>query len=224
MPRSPMSKSYAEIPVGQFSEADIMSGNLPAIQAGLAQQFGPLFKRTIQSGGMAGMESVFMVGPEANRLVLHTRRDAFSHDRGWTPVIGELMGKGLLNMDNPEHDHHRKLWNPAFTNAYMETYIPLLARVIAAHTGRWVAQGTVDIADEARSITFDAAATALAGVAPSGQVERLQKLFYTLLFGAGVNREESYAAYYQKAMQARDELMQILLAVTTERRAEPADQ
>ena len=216
-------KGIADMPVLQFTEEDFWTGRLPIVEAQQAQVHGPVFKRMIDDGPQVGLLTVFLVGPEANRMVMHTRRQAFSHDRGWTPVIGEIMGKGLLNMDDPEHARHRKMWNPAFTSAYMESYLPLLQDVIAEHTARWAERGEIDVYQGAREITFDVAARALAGVPHGPEVERLQQLFYTLLYGGGMVTAETYEEYIQKAMAARAELLQTLLRIIAERRASPTD-
>jgi cytochrome P450 len=108
-----MAKSFAELPRAQFTYDDVRAGRLLALQATMALEHGPIFRWLIEDGPEG--DYVYMVGPEANRFVLHTGHEHFSHDQGWTPIIGEPLGKGLLNMDPPEHTRHRKLWNPAFT-------------------------------------------------------------------------------------------------------------
>ncbi len=217
-----MTKDLAELPLAHFTEMDILSGQFPSVLARHAQELGPVFRRHVTEGPYARANVVYLVGPEANRFVLHTHRDSFSHDKGWTPVIGDLMGRGLLNMDDPEHAWHRKMWNPAFTSAYMETYLPLMQRVIAEHTARWVERGEVDLYQEAREITFDVAARALAGIDRGPEIERLQKLFYALIVGDGGRTYQTYDDYWQQAMQTRDELTAMLRALIAERRAQPA--
>ena len=98
--------------------------DLPGWLARLATEHGPIFRLVWRPDW--DWHPVYLVGPEANRFVLHTGRAHFSHDLGWTPIIGELLGKGLLNMDGDEHAWHRKLMNPAFTTAYMGRYLPIM--------------------------------------------------------------------------------------------------
>ncbi|MGH2517911.1 MAG: cytochrome P450, partial [Ktedonobacterales bacterium] len=173
----------------------------------------------------AGHEVIFLVGPEANRVVFHTQREAFSHDLGWTPVIGDTMGHGLLNQDNPAWQRSRKIWNPAFTTAYMETYLPLVQRVVATHTETWAARGQVDVFQECREITFHVAATALAGIDRPAEVERLQKLFYALLPRVGTFASEAeYQEFYRSAVAAKEELDTMLLRLIAERRTQPEAQ
>jgi cytochrome P450 len=217
-----MSTSLAELPVVDFSGDQIMSGQFPSLQAHMALEHGPIYKWSIDAGMDAG-EYVFMVGPEANRFVLHTGREHFSHDLGWTPIIGDSLGKGLLNMDDPEHASHRKMWNPAFTSAYMETYLPVIQRVIAERTRHWPEHDTVDVYTEAREITFDAAAAALAGFRTGVEVDRLRALFYTLLHGFD-DSQGSGEMLMERMLRARDELGAMLLNLIAERRHMPEAQ
>src|SRR5262245_50188787 len=80
---------------------------MPSLLARMAQERGPIFRRTWGPGETL----VYLVGPEANKLILNTHRECFSHDLGWTPIIGEFLGKGLLNTDDPLHAAHRKMMN-----------------------------------------------------------------------------------------------------------------
>ncbi|HEX5690565.1 MAG TPA: cytochrome P450, partial [Roseiflexaceae bacterium] len=217
-----MTKSLSELPAVHFSGEDIMSGEFPALQARNAIEHGPIYKWAIDDGMDSG-EYVFMVGPEANRFVLHTGRHHFSHEQGWTPIIGDSLGKGLLNMDDPEHARHRKMWNPAFTGAYMESYLPVIQRVIAERAGRWPERDRVDLYTEAREITFDAAAAALGGFQTGAEVDRLRSLFYTLLHGFD-GGSETWEEFYTKMLRTRDELGAMLIGLIAERRHLPDGQ
>ncbi|MDZ4717624.1 MAG: cytochrome P450 [Roseiflexaceae bacterium] len=216
-----MAKTMADLPAVNFSGEDIMSGRFPALLAQAAIEHGPIFKWIITDGWEAG-EYVFMVGPEANRFVLHTGREHFSHDKGWTPLIGDTLGKGLLNMDDPMHARHRKMWNPAFTAAAMEAYIPVMQQVIADRTAAWPTQGIVDVYQESREITFDIAAAALGGFQRGLDVDRLRELFYTLL--RFDDRIESWESYDKRFHEAQRELYITLMRLIAERRALPPDQ
>jgi cytochrome P450 len=216
-----MSKTIADLPVVSFTGEQIMSGRFPAIIAELAAQHGPIFKWVIKDSWDAG-EYVFMVGPEANRFVFHTGRQHFSHDKGWTPIIGDTLGKGLLNMDIPEHTRHRKMWNPAFTASAMEAYVPVIQHVIAERTSSWPKRDVVDVYEEAREITFDIAAAALGGFERGPEVERLRELFYTLL--RFDDRLETWEQYEPRMHAAQRELYSRIVRLITERRAMPAGQ
>src|SRR5262249_4381546 len=141
---STATKGVDDLPV--VEEADDGYYDSPTRWAEMARRHGPIFKRRLREG----LEMVVLVGPEANKLVLYTHREHFSHEQGWTPVLGLYFGKGLLNMDGEEWARHRKMMNPAFTAAYMATYLPVMNRIIRARTRDWVTRGEVDLYTESR--------------------------------------------------------------------------
>src|SRR5690242_879732 len=85
-------KSIEDLPVVRPPEnwAYVM----PSFLARMAAEHGPIFRIDWRPD----RRIVYLVGPEANRLVLHTHRQHFSHDQGWTPYLSEYFGHGLLNM------------------------------------------------------------------------------------------------------------------------------
>lgn len=186
--------------------------------AAQARERGPVLKQDWPDGGRV----IYMVGPEANRFVMQTEREAFSHDLGWTPNIGEMLGKGLLNMDPPEHDRHRKMMNPAFTYAYMARYLPLMNRLIADRTREWAERGEVDLFVEARKITFDVAAETLVGFRAGPQVDLLRDLFNSMLNGDG-QAFTSESEWSQYIVPIRQRLMTELVRLIEERRGIPPD-
>jgi cytochrome P450 len=159
-----------------------------------------------------------MVGPDANKFVLQTHREHFSHDQGWTPIIGEFLGKGLLNMDDPEHAVHRKMMNPAFTIAYMARYLPIMHRVIAERTAEWARRGVVDIYEEARKITFDVAAEALVGFKTGAEVDLLRELFSVFLVDDFDPENETEEQFWQRVMGVQSELTAKLSIMIAARR------
>jgi len=223
MTASDAPKPYTAIPVVDFpaNYAEV----LPTFLARAAQEKGPIFRRRLYNNqpSMFGEAVVYMVGPDANRFVMHTHRDAFSHDQGWTPLLGGTFEKGLLNTDEPEHARERKMMNPAFAVAYMSKYLPIMNRIIATRTADWVERGTIDLYDEARKITFDVAAEALVGIPTGPQVDRLRVLFYALIRGELPEQPEDEAAFYHAYQAAQDELNSILLEMIAQRRRTPTD-
>ncbi len=211
-----ISTSITQLPEVALTEGIFASGRLGRLLAQYAQEHGPIFRSTLEAGVWAGQQVVRMVGPEANRFVLHTHRDHFSNDRGWTPLIGESLGKGLLNMDEPEHTDHRRMWNPAFASAYMTAYVPLIQAVIGERTARWSARGVVDVYAEAREITFDITAAALAGLTRGAELDRLRELFYILLHGW--DEGDPWDVFMDRLQRTRQELAGRLLAIIAARR------
>ncbi len=203
------------------------SNQLSPYLAHIAEQRGPIFEFTPRGGPHAGQSVIYMVGPEANRFVLLSGRDHFSHDQGWTPVVGETLGHGLLNMDPPEHTLHRALMNPAFTSAFMAGYLPLMQGIIAERSAEWLNHDTIDLMLEAREITFAVAAAALVGLRSGPDVDWLRERFYVLLRGgdprlnADLRPTEHWELMVQRQIQARGDLQKKLLELIAARRAGP---
>lgn len=209
-----MSRGPSDLPRVIFPENISMSGHFPRFLAEAAMEKGPILKLFLESD----RDLVFLVGPEANRFVFHTHREHFSHAQGWTPVLGDWFGHGLLNMDPPEHTRHRRLMNPAFTASFLSLYLPIMNRVVAARTRDWAARGEVDLYEEAREIAFDVAAAALAGLESGAEVDRMRQLFYGLLHGFD-ERYETWDAFLSRQNRMNDELNQVLLPLIHQRHA-----
>jgi retinoid hydroxylase len=208
-----------DIPEEVWNQAD----QLGAFIARLALEHGPILTFVPRAGPMAGQDVVYLVGPEANRLVLLTQRECFSHDQGWTPVIGETLGHGLLNMDPPEHTRHRALMNPAFTAAFMASYLPLMQRVIAQRARGWLGRDEIDLLAEVREITFDIAATALVGFLTGPDVDWLRERFYALLHGATDSDVDSAQVAEQQWRVGQELRERLLDLIAVRRQAPPSD-
>ncbi len=215
-------KPFDEMPI--ITRLDDYPFTMPTLLAREAQRLGPIFRAEVGEGGrdIFGRWLVFMVGPDANRFVMHSHRDHFSHDLGWTPTLGGIFEKGLLNTDDPEHARQRKLMNPAFVIAYMNRYLPIMNRVIAERSRDWVERGEVDMYAETRKITFDVAAECLVGLHTGAEVDHLRELFYALM-KSDLEEGETMADYVTRMMGIRAELDALLVARIAERRQEPTD-
>jgi retinoid hydroxylase len=211
-----MSLPFDRLPVLGFPPNSVIEGTLPSFMARSALEHGPIFALHTDTEG----DFVFMVGPEANRFVMHTHREHFSHRDGWTPVIGDWSGVGLLNMDPPDHTVHRRLMNPAFTSSYLASYLPLMDRVIADRTADWVERDAVDLQEEAREIAFDVAAVALVGLQSGRDVDRLRQLFVNLLHGFDSATQTWDEFVEERKLTVRD-LDELLLDVVAKRRRVP---
>ncbi len=211
-------RPFEEIPV--ITLPDDYQTRMGEFLAEMYVQHGPIFRYYSE---MRQADVVMLVGPEANRLVMVSERQKFSHWLGWGQAFGidQLFGRGLLTMDGSEHDHHRKIMNPAFTLNYMERYLPLMHRVIRQRVAEWAESEVVDVYAEARKITFDIAASALTGLDSAEEVAMFRKLFVALLSDPeGVTTEEEYLAYITPLQQ---QLYTLLLAKIEERRQHPTD-
>lgn len=217
--RDEMSQTIDDLPTIP-DQGDILGdGMSPRTMAAMAQEHGPIFKREFGTPLASGATRlVYMVGPDANKFVLHTHRNCFSNSLGWTPVLGPFFGKGLLNMDGDEWARHRKMMNPAFTAAYMAAYLPVINRVIRARTSDWLERGEVDLYEEAREIAFDVAAAVLGGLKTGAHVDELRRLFYAILHGEFDREAETWEQFRARLERVEAQLRGLLLPLIAARR------
>ncbi|HEY8742779.1 MAG TPA: cytochrome P450 [Chloroflexota bacterium] len=214
-----MPRGYQEIPLVEFPSGQAWGPDVAPLFAQTAIEHGPIFRRLVRGEQVSELELLYLVGAEANRMVFHTQREHFSHDLGWTPLIGETLGHGLLNMDPPDHTRHRVLMNPAFASNYIATYLPVMERVIAERTGDWAQRADINLLDESREIAFDVAAASLVSARTGAMVDRLRELFYVLLHGYDGAQHESWELFLERRDRAQEELAGILLQMIVARRA-----
>lgn len=91
-------------------------------------------------------------GPEANRKVLVTERDKLLW-RNTDPVT-DLLDRGVLIVDGDEHDHYRKLMEPALHPSVLPGYTSLILSHTDGVSARWQDGDVVDMLVESRKIAL----------------------------------------------------------------------
>ncbi len=209
-------RSWEAIPRIQIPE-DYLQRIGPFL-AEMYERHGPIFR-----SDQNGHNVIFLAGPEANRFVLLSNRLKFSNYIGWTKIFGieDAFGNGLLSMDGPEHDAHRKMMNPAFAITYMDRYLPIMQRIISERIADWAERCEVDVYEEARKITFDVAAEALAGLKPGPEVDQFRELYLAML-RLGPQMKD-WDAFYAEQARLKGELYGLLRPKIVERRQHPTN-
>jgi cytochrome P450 len=123
----------------------------------------------------AGGDLVFLVGPEANRSLLTTQRDSFSHHAGWGIVFGDPPN--LVTLEGAEHAEQRKAAWPAFTAKRMDDYLSVIDEAIRERIDPWIDLPEVDVYEETRDLTFDLAARAFLGVHPGEELAAIREQY-----------------------------------------------
>ncbi len=91
-------------------------------------------------------------GPDAVRKVLVTER----HKVLWrnTDPVTELLGQGVLVVDGEEHDHYRRLMEPALHPSRLPEYSEIMIRQTDRVAAQWKDGETVDMLIESRKIAL----------------------------------------------------------------------
>lgn len=231
-------KGYAQIPRVTLPEDSFE--RLGPFLAECYERHGPVFRsppHNPRDPAFGGREIVYLVGPEANRLVLVEKRLALSHALGWGRLFGlrRLFGDGLLTMDGDEHAHHRQIMNPAFSSRWVAGhYLPIIRAVLDERVTSWAARGEIELHEEARKIAFDVAAEALLGLRRGAEVDCLRGL-YARLFALNEREEKGRVRaviaassrnprVVSKAIWLKARIDRLLLPRIRERRRNPGEE
>lgn len=211
-------KEIETLPELTISWSDVENGRFYPNVVEFSLKHGSIFRFRLD-GFIENISGIYLAGPEANRFVFHTGRQHFSHELGWTPLLGPMVGRGLINMDDPDHAIHRKMWSPAFAGSVMRAYIPPLHQIIEQKIKKFASHPWVEIYREAQEVTFDVAAAVLAGMEQGAELDRLRALFWRMLHA---DDAQSAEAYMQRMNEVKSEMLPILLKLIHNRRSQPA--
>ncbi len=113
----------------------------------MAKQVGNFFHLPLP-----GFRSFVVFGPEANRKLLVTERDKLLW-RNADPVT-ELLGRGLLVTDGPEHDHYRGLMEAPLHPSRLPNYTGMMSEQTDRVSSRWKDGEVIDMLVEGRKIAL----------------------------------------------------------------------
>ena len=123
-----------------------------------------------------GGDSVVLLGPDANELVLFDKDKNFSSEQGWGPVLNLVFPRGLMLMDFEKHRQDRKALSVAFKPEPMRHYAAELDRGIAAQVGAW-ANRPMKFYDAVKALSLDLAATSFLGVPLGPEAAKINQAF-----------------------------------------------
>jgi cytochrome P450 len=137
------------------------------------RRYGPIF-----SSMFMGSPIVWLLGPEANEMVLETHFDHFL----WRPALGRvvaLLGEGMITSDGAVHDLQRELVMPALHKEHVVSYLETMIEVTDQVLDTWAIGKDINLFEEMRRITLQVVMRALLGVDISETQEKLREWFTT---------------------------------------------
>jgi len=190
---------------------------------GALRQQGPVVK--VNAGafvntGSGGFKLPPGISPEiyvalSHEAVQHVLRDgATFSSAGYADSMGQVMGRTILQMDEPEHSRYRGLIQKAFGRKAIEGWErQLIAPVVHGLIDRFVARGRADLV---RELTFPFPVAVIAGMMglPARDFPAFHRLAVELI---------SLTVDWERGMRASAGLREIFARVLAERRSEPRD-
>jgi cytochrome P450 len=132
----------------------------------------------------------------------------------YTPIMGEVMGRTILEMDEPDHRIHRALVSPTFRSRILQQWEDqLVRRVVDELVDGFVAEGKADLVQE---VTFNFPVQVIAHILglPRSDFPRFQRWAIEIT---------SVSANWDRGVAASHALREYFAAVLEERRRRPAD-
>ncbi|MER8903900.1 cytochrome P450 [Mesorhizobium sp. M0772] len=126
---------------------------------------------------------LYLVGPEANRMVMLTHHHDLSHGEGWERLTGAIqtLGEGLLFLDGEAHRLIRTAVSPAFSGSAIGDVAGTINQIIEKHVESWRGRVSVDLYEEVYRITFELSAVVLVGLKEERSIKDLMRLFHELV-------------------------------------------
>src|SRR6478735_12235474 len=129
-----------------------------------------------------GENSLVLLGPDANELVLFDQAKQFSSTLGWGRILGLLFPRGLMLLDFEEHRLHRRALSVAFKSGPMKSYLAELDTGIAARVAQWKAQpGPMLFYPAMKQLTLDRAASSFLGAGIGPEVDDITRAFVDMV-------------------------------------------
>jgi retinoid hydroxylase len=141
------------------------------------QRHGSVFKSRI-----FGKKFAFLVGPEANRLVLKDKADHLSAGQGWV-FLKPIFGTGLLLQDGKQHKATRKLMHPAMHGQALDNYFATIYEIAEDFLPEKAAEGTLPAIDSFTEFSLTVALRLILGVETPEEFGEALKHFLTMLVG-----------------------------------------
>ena len=112
----------------------VRSGNLPALFASLAEEYGPVFQIKVPFG----QRMIFLCGPGTNRWV-HRHGRMYLRARDYLEEFEKVYGgSGILpTLDGADHFRYRKTIQPAYSRTRLETQLNNFCAYARRHMATW---------------------------------------------------------------------------------------
>jgi len=112
----------------------VRSGNLPALFASLAEEYGPVFQIKVPFG----QRMIFLCGPRTNRWV-HRHGRMYLRARDYLEEFEKVYGgSGILpTLDGADHFRYRKTIQPAYSRTRLENQLSTFCSYARGHMATW---------------------------------------------------------------------------------------
>ncbi|MDX1733458.1 MAG: cytochrome P450 [Halioglobus sp.] len=129
-------------------------------------------------------EGVFMLGPEANELLLKNEGQLFSNFLAWDLSFADVFDNNVLERDFSGHKRHRKILQLAFKRPSVEGHIELMGPLIERGVADLPLGRKFKLMPFIKRLLLDVGANVFLGEEVGEQADRLNKAFIDMVASA----------------------------------------
>lgn len=139
-------------------------------------KYGPVFKFKTPL-----VESVFLLGPEANRLLLQNESKIFSNYLSWGPTFTGIFDNAVLARDFNYHKKTRKLLQLAFKRPAIEDHMQLMNPALKDGISKWPNDRPINTLESVKKLLLDTGAKVFLGIDIGPEADRVNDAFNAML-------------------------------------------
>jgi cytochrome P450 len=170
-----------------------------------------------------GDNYIFMIGPEANKMVLQDQQQNFLSAESWGSILGELFHGAIMLTDGDEHSRFRRIMQTAFHKEPMSNYLQTIEKETDEYLQKEipVRNDKLMVYPAMVRLTMKIAGKLFFGV--HFKEEQLDWIIdVTMASMAPIRYEIPYTLYW-KGMQARKKLTVFYKNIIREKRRNPGE-
>ena len=169
-----------------------------------------------------GRDSVVIASPDAAGRFIDT--SVVMREGAMPPHVQELFGgESLPLLDGETHRGRKNLVLQAFTRPAIASYLPQIQGAIERYFKSWAGAGEIRWLDEMKRLSIEVICTTVIGMKTGEEMDQLRRDYGVLTGGFATLPVNIPGTPYNKALKARDRILNVLRAKVRERRAAPAD-
>jgi cytochrome P450 len=182
------------------------------------QQYGPVFRARTPR-----LDSVFLLGPEANQLVFQNEQGIFSNFLAWDQVFATLFDNNLLERDFADHKANRRILQSAFKRPAIEGHMELMNPMLRDGIFSWQTGRTIKAMDHVKTLLLNTGARVFLGTEAAHESDKLNKAFTAVVAATAdpFKRKEIWFAPYAKGLKGRQVLNDYMTDNIPRRRNQP---
>lgn len=127
------------------------------------------------------LDALFLLGPDANKLLLQNEDQLFSNYLSWGPIFHGIFDNAVLALDFSHHKKSRKFLQMAFKREAIEGHMELMNPLIKNGINKWSTQKPIKALPHVKQLLLDTAANVFLGIEIGSESNQINQAFNDIL-------------------------------------------